>query len=105
MLVAVRPFPDHHAYTAGEMDELLREARDRHAVPVTTPKDAVRLPAAIRSQVTVMGVGLAWQEPQQIDQFLARVIAVQPKSCADRARSCPDAADAFHLGKAERSCL
>ena len=28
-LVAVRPFPDHHAYTAREIDELLREGRDR----------------------------------------------------------------------------
>jgi tetraacyldisaccharide 4'-kinase len=75
-LVAIRPFPDHHAYTARETDELLREARNRHAILVTTPKDAVRLPPAIRSQVTVVGVGLTWREPGQIDRFLARAIAM-----------------------------
>jgi tetraacyldisaccharide 4'-kinase len=74
-LVAVYPFPDHHGYTPREVDELLREARDRQAILVTTPKDAVRLPSALRSQVTVVGVGLAWREPEQIDQFLARAIA------------------------------
>jgi tetraacyldisaccharide 4'-kinase len=78
ILIAVRPFPDHHAYTAREIDELLREACDRHAILVTTPKDAVRLPSAVRSQVTVVGVGLAWREPEQIDQLLTRVIDTPP---------------------------
>lgn len=78
VLVAARPFPDHHRYRARELDELLREARDRHAILVTTPKDAVRLPSEIRSQVTVVDVGLVWREPDQIDQFLARVIATPP---------------------------
>jgi tetraacyldisaccharide 4'-kinase len=84
-LVAVRSFPDHHAYTAREIDELLREGRDREAILVTTPKDAVRLPLAIRSQVTVVGVGLVWREPGQIDQLLARMIAVQSGTVSDRA--------------------
>lgn len=78
ILVAARPFPDHHAYTARELDALSREARDRNAELVTTPKDAVRLPPAIRSQVIVVGVELAWREPEQIDQLLARVVASPP---------------------------
>jgi tetraacyldisaccharide 4'-kinase len=78
ILVAARPFPDHHVYTARELDALSREARDRNAELVTTPKDAVRLPPALRSQVTVVGVGLAWREPEQIDQLLARVVASPP---------------------------
>jgi tetraacyldisaccharide 4'-kinase len=79
-LVAARPFPDHQAYTARELSELLREARDRQAILVTTPKDAVRLPSAIRSQVTVVGVRLSWREPAQIDQLIDRVTATAATS-------------------------
>jgi tetraacyldisaccharide 4'-kinase len=79
-LVVARPFPDHHAYTARELSELLREACDRQAILVTTPKDAVRLPSAIRSQVTVVGVRLSWRDPEQIDQLLDRVIAMRATS-------------------------
>jgi tetraacyldisaccharide 4'-kinase len=75
ILAATRPFPDHHAYTAREQSELLREARELNAVPVTTPKDAVRLPAAIREQVTIVGVGLKWREPGRIDQILEQMVA------------------------------
>jgi tetraacyldisaccharide 4'-kinase len=75
-LVEARPFPDHHPYTARELSELLREARDRQAILVTTPKDAVRLPPDVRSEVTVVGVRLLWRDPEQIDQLLDRVIAM-----------------------------
>ena len=80
MLVAVRPFPDHHLYTMGELDELLRDARTQRAVAVTTPKDAVRLPPAIRDQVTVVGVGLEWSEPGGIDQLVERMVAAVPSA-------------------------
>jgi tetraacyldisaccharide 4'-kinase len=78
VLVAARSFPDHHAYTLRELEQLLREARDQHAVAVTTPKDAVRLPPAVRAQVTVIGVGLTWREPGQIDRLLEKMIAAEP---------------------------
>jgi tetraacyldisaccharide 4'-kinase len=78
VLVAARSFPDHHAYTARELNGLLREARDQQAIPVTTPKDAVRLPPSVRAQVTVIGVGLKWREPGQIDQLLEKMIAARP---------------------------
>ncbi len=73
-LVTARSFPDHHPYTARELSELLREVRDRRAILVTTPKDAVRLPSAVRSEVTVVEVRLCWQEPEQIDQLLDGVM-------------------------------
>ena len=78
ILVAARPFPDHHLYSDQDLRNLLREAQDRNAILVTTPKDAVRLPPAIRARVTVIGVQLIWQEPGQIDQLLERVIADHP---------------------------
>jgi tetraacyldisaccharide 4'-kinase len=75
ILVAARPFPDHHAYTARTLNRLCREVRNHGAVLVTTPKDAVRLPAAIRDQVIVIGVGLAWRDTGPVDQFLDNLLA------------------------------
>lgn len=73
-LVATRPFPDHHAYDAAELDRLLSEANRLAALPVTTPKDAVRLPASIRARVAVIGVGLAWEDPAARDRLLAPLL-------------------------------
>lgn len=75
VLVGVRSFPDHHPYRQEELMALLREARARNAILVTTPKDAVRLPPTVCGQVTVIGVGLTWRQPDLIDQFLDKVIA------------------------------
>lgn len=78
VLIATRPFPDHHTYTARELNALIREAQVHHAQLVTTPKDMVRLPPDFRSQVSKIGVGLVWENPSQIDQFLERKIAATP---------------------------
>jgi tetraacyldisaccharide 4'-kinase len=43
-VVGERWFPDHHPYTAGELAELAAAAEAVDAVPVTTAKDAVKLP-------------------------------------------------------------
>jgi tetraacyldisaccharide 4'-kinase len=80
ILAATRPFPDHHAYTARELDILLREARGHQATLVTTPKDAVRLSPAIRAQVTVIGVGLEWHHPEQIERMLEKMITARPSA-------------------------
>jgi hypothetical protein len=37
---------------------------------VTTPKDAIRLPAALRAQVTVVGVALRWEQPEAVELWL-----------------------------------
>lgn len=78
ILLAARSFPDHHTYTHRELHELVRQARDQNAMLVTTPKDAVRLPRAIREQVTVIGVGLKWCDPGEIDQLLEKIVAARP---------------------------
>jgi tetraacyldisaccharide 4'-kinase len=70
VLVARRPFPDHHAYSERELSGLLRQAEERQAILVTTPKDAVRLPAPFRQRVVVIGVGLRWRDPGEIDRLV-----------------------------------
>lgn len=73
-LVETRRFPDHHRFTAAECREMLARAEASHLILVTTPKDAVRLPAAVRAQVRVIGVGLSWEDPGALDAVLAAAL-------------------------------
>jgi tetraacyldisaccharide 4'-kinase len=63
-------FPDHHRFTARELDALMAQAERLDAVPVTTAKDALRLPRALRDIVLVADVTLAWQVPGDIEAVL-----------------------------------
>ncbi len=71
-LVATVPFPDHHKFTRPEIERLLARSAASGAIAVTTPKDAVRLPPDLRARVTVIGVGLAWDDPGALDALLDR---------------------------------
>jgi tetraacyldisaccharide 4'-kinase len=64
-------FPDHHPYTDSELRRLLDQAARLDAVPVTTPKDAVRLPAALLAEVRVVDVAIAWEDPATIEALLS----------------------------------
>jgi tetraacyldisaccharide 4'-kinase len=64
-------FPDHHEYTEAEIERLIRHAASLDAVPVTTPKDHVRLGAAQAPLVTRIGVSLAWADEASLDIMLA----------------------------------
>jgi tetraacyldisaccharide 4'-kinase len=64
-------FPDHHAFTEQDLRRVFGEAERLGAAPLTTPKDAVRLPAAYRDRIGVVGVSLAWDDPTALDRLLA----------------------------------
>jgi tetraacyldisaccharide 4'-kinase len=66
-------FADHHPYSERELRPLLAEAERLGALPVTTPKDAVRLPASLRAAVRVVGVRLVWRDESRIEALLAEV--------------------------------
>jgi len=74
VLTASLVFSDHHMFSRRELDGLVARAAADDAVLVTTPKDAVRLPPAIRPLVTVIGVGLVWDDPLGIERLLQEVI-------------------------------
>jgi tetraacyldisaccharide 4'-kinase len=63
-------FADHHRYGAGELRRLCARADRAGAVLATTEKDAVRLPAALRARVAVLGVALAWERPHAVELWL-----------------------------------
>ncbi len=69
-VVETMGFPDHHRFTCPELTQMLRRAAALDATPATTPKDAVRLPPAVRSAVLVVGVSLAWQDANEVESVL-----------------------------------
>lgn len=68
------PFPDHHMFKPSELSAVLSQAEQMHALAVTTAKDAVRLPADMRSRVHVLHVNLAWEDAMAPERLLGDVI-------------------------------
>jgi tetraacyldisaccharide 4'-kinase len=68
------PFPDHHMFQPDELTTLMSQAEQLHALPVTTAKDATRLPADTRSRVRVLHVNLVWEDAMAPERLLAGVI-------------------------------
>jgi tetraacyldisaccharide 4'-kinase len=68
------PFPDHHRYSAADLRRVSEIAARLEARAVTTPKDAVRLTAADRDRVGVVGVSLGWDDPAALDALLAAAL-------------------------------
>jgi tetraacyldisaccharide 4'-kinase len=59
-LVETIDFPDHHPYRESEITALLDRANAAGAVAITTEKDRVRLPPALRDAVATLAIDLAW---------------------------------------------
>ena len=69
-LAGAHAFPDHHPYSAGDVDRLCRTARDLGAIPVTTEKDAVRLPPNAENDIQVLTITLEWEDEAVLDTIL-----------------------------------
>ena len=78
VLAGRQAYADHYPYDDAEIRDLLAEAEGLRAVPVTTRKDWVRLPAAFRSRVTVVTIRLEWEEPAKIEALLDPLAARVP---------------------------
>ncbi|MBN2752046.1 MAG: tetraacyldisaccharide 4'-kinase [Rhodospirillaceae bacterium] len=63
-------FDDHHPYLPADIQPILDEAYRRQALPVTTEKDAMRLPPDQRQQVDVVAVDVVWTDPEPLIQML-----------------------------------
>jgi tetraacyldisaccharide 4'-kinase len=72
-VVKSHAFADHHAYAAHEVMALVEEAQRLDAVPITTAKDAVRLPPEARAMVQVLRVELEFEAPAALEALLERV--------------------------------
>lgn len=74
-LVERLSFPDHHPLARSEFCRIVSRGWQLDALPVTTPKDAVRLTPAQRAAVHVVGVRLAWDDSEAIEGMLDQVTA------------------------------
>lgn len=73
-VAATMDFPDHHRFHLRELQAVLARSRELDAIPVTTPKDAVRLPPLWRARVRAVGVGLAWEDEAALERVLREVV-------------------------------
>jgi len=69
-----RAFADHHVYSAREIEALLDEARVARLKPVTTEKDAMRIPPAYRRDIAVLPVALRFDDEAGVAEMLKRVM-------------------------------
>ena len=67
-------FADHHPYRPEEIMALVDRAAALGATPVTTAKDAARLPAALRPLVRVVPVRAVWRDSARLDRLLDSVL-------------------------------
>ncbi|WP_448190603.1 tetraacyldisaccharide 4'-kinase [Azospirillum sp. sgz301742] len=74
-LVDTAAFADHHRYSADEVRQLIARADALTATPMTTTKDAVRLPDALRDRVRTLPVRATWADPAALDALLDRLFA------------------------------
>ena len=76
-VVELAGFPDHHRWRPEEVMALVERAQALGATPVTTEKDAVRLPRASWAMVQVFPIALVWRDPGPITRWIRRTL-LQP---------------------------
>jgi tetraacyldisaccharide 4'-kinase len=84
-VVQTAVFPDHAPYSPDTVMRLVENAHALNAIPVTTAKDQVRLPAKARQMVDVLRVALTFAEPQKLDAFLTTRLFTAPDRAVGRA--------------------
>ncbi len=69
-LVDTHAFPDHHVYSARDITSLLGQTSATGAKLVTTAKDFVKLPPALRTACLVVQARLAWRDEKAWNNLL-----------------------------------
>ncbi|MDH5748038.1 MAG: tetraacyldisaccharide 4'-kinase [Rhodospirillales bacterium] len=69
-ILKAHPFPDHHRFSPGEVEAILREAGDVNALPITTEKDSVRIAPQLADRVKVLTIRLEWEDETTLDTVL-----------------------------------
>jgi len=69
-VVEARAFADHHPYRPNQIMAIVERAAALKALPVTTAKDALRLPPPARAMIEVLPVSLRWAEPERLASLL-----------------------------------
>ena len=73
-LIETWSYPDHHVFTSKQTSEILKIAKEKDAIPITTEKDSVRLPVSARDMVKILPVTLEWNDKQAFDDIIGSAI-------------------------------
>lgn len=73
-IVQTRSFPDHHAYTRKDIENIINQSYRNGLTPITTAKDAVRLPEGLCKKVQVLNITIQPENPELLDNLLARAL-------------------------------
>lgn len=66
-------FPDHHQYSAEELNLLIKEADQHQAALYTTAKDFVKIPAELQKHFQVLEIEIRWEKQDELEKFLKRI--------------------------------
>lgn len=69
-VIGFEAFPDHHFFSAAEIETLLGKAKAEGAVPVTTAKDHVRLAGPVQAHIERLDITLAWRDEAALSLLL-----------------------------------
>ncbi len=75
VLAGSEAFADHYPFDEDDLRDLLAKAERLGAIPVTTRKDWVRIPAAFRDAVRVVSVALRWEDEAGMEALLSAALA------------------------------
>jgi tetraacyldisaccharide 4'-kinase len=70
-LIATQSFADHHRFRADEIARLRETAERESTRLVTTAKDWVRLPSALRAGIEVLEVDILWRDAAMLQRLLS----------------------------------
>ena len=74
LIIGTAEFPDHHAYTVDEINDLLTKANHMNATLVTTSKDQTRLDKTIAKKVTEIPVYLEWEDCSALEKLFEPIL-------------------------------
>jgi tetraacyldisaccharide 4'-kinase len=77
-VVEAYAFPDHYPFHPAEIGELQVAANNHNAFLVTTAKDFVRVPHAMRDQIGVVQMDVAWDHEAALLDILAPALGDRP---------------------------
>jgi len=63
-------FPDHHFYSAAEIENIIAKAQTLCAEIYTTAKDMVKIPNIYHDKINVLEIGIVWDEPEKLLEFI-----------------------------------
>lgn len=73
-LIGTYRFPDHHPFTARELDMLCYAAEKAGAMAIATAKDAVKFPPAYREKIRVLDVALSFDDTPGLQKWLQSML-------------------------------